>query len=51
VRGEGSGGEKHGKGQFSRWRSGCLAFACCVLVVFEMCLLWSTRKSRKKETT
>jgi hypothetical protein len=36
---EGAGGKKHGKGDSSRWQSGCLAFACCVLVVFEMCLL------------
>jgi hypothetical protein len=51
VHEEGVGGEKHGMGHSSRWQSECLAFACCVLVGFEMCLLWSNRKSCEGETT
>jgi hypothetical protein len=34
------------------WRqSGCFATACCVFAVFEICLLWRTRKSWEGETT
>ena len=44
-------GKEDGVDESLWWQSCCFAFACCVLAVFEICLLWRTRKSCEEETT